>query len=137
MRWSALRRDLQSLWVEDVNFDIHQTVYTNVSRGLPRLWATLDKEVILDFWKDYQNETPRLYPCDIRKISDILRAYIDTPVERLMEPVEGDFTGITDLLRAMDRRLGKTKLLAWKKGLHPDHPAHQILDKRFKTKVSV
>ena len=142
MRWSALRRDLKKLWVEDIKADIHQTSYVVGSRSsseLPRLWFTLDKEVILDFWKDYKepvNGKIDFYPCDIRKISDTLRTYINTPVKDLMNPTEGDFTKITDLLRALDKRLGKEKLLSWMKDLHPLHPSRKILAKRFNVKES-
>lgn len=44
-------------------------------------------------------------------ISDIIRDYIDTPVSELLShKFEKDYWGITEILKAADRRLGKAKL---------------------------
>jgi hypothetical protein len=136
-RWSKLKREITKLWVESVNADIHEAVYKVGSSDVPRLYVTLNKEIIYDFWKDYKNERLGdwgVYPCDITKVSASIREYIDQPVEKLLTPIESDFTGITQILMSLDRRIGKEKLLAWEKNLHPEHPARKILDCRFPKK---
>ena len=59
------------------------------------------------------NETvEELYPyvTEISLISDIIREYIDTPLADLLShDFEADDLGITDILKASDRRIGKRR----------------------------
>lgn len=131
--WSKLQREIYKLIDSGIGFQIHCSVYRMDSRwggtDLPRYWITLGKEIIFDYPKDFldkkllerglitsctHNETVvELYPyvTEISLISDIIRAYIDTPLEGLLShDFEADDFGITDILKASDRRIGKRRL---------------------------
>lgn len=150
--WSKLKKEVTKLWIDDVNVDIHQAVYRMDSqRGstdLPRYFVTLNKEIIFDYPKmflnytnyqtQYRGETREYtvrdtYPHinDVSELSELLRTYIDTPKEKLLNPIEKDIWGITDVCRALDKRLGKAKLESWAKTLDQNSPAHLILKARF------
>lgn len=147
--WSKLKKEVQKLWIESIKADIHQAVYRMDSQrgstNLPRYFITLDKEIIFDYpkqfldyvnYKDYRDREHTVrdtYPHinDVSEMSDLLRQYIDTPKENLLTPIEKDIWGITDVCRALDKRLGKEKLLAWAKTLDKNSPALKILRSRF------
>ncbi len=125
--WSKLKTQVMNLLCEDLKLDIHQAVYRMQSqRGssdLPRYFITLNKEIIFDYPKNFLNkENPQykvstevLYPhvTEMSVISDLLRSYINTPLEQVLKKDFQDSFGITDILKAADRRLGKEKLKAW------------------------
>ena len=107
--------------------------------SLPRYWIVLNKEIIFDYPKDFlSNLIPRggsrelrptgtstwllnsdlpvkdLYPyyTEVQDISCVIREYIDTPVNELFYKIfENDKWGLTDILKAADKRLGKNKLI--------------------------
>lgn len=107
--------------------------------SLPRYWIVLNKEIIFDYPKDFlsnliQREGSRelrptgtstwllnsdlpvkdLYPyyTEVQDISCVIREYIDTPVNELFDKIfENDKWGLTDILKAADKRLGKKKLM--------------------------
>ena len=107
--------------------------------SLPRYWIVLNKEIIFDYPKDFlSNLIPRegsrelrttgtstwllnsdltvkdLYPyyTEVQNISCVIREYIDTPVNELFDKIfENDKWGLTDILKAADKRLGKNKLI--------------------------
>lgn len=107
--------------------------------SLPRYWIVLNKEIIFDYPKDFlSNLIPRegsrelrttgtstwllnsdltvkdLYPyyTEVQDISCVIREYIDTPVNELFgKTFENDKWGLTDILKAADKRLGKNKLI--------------------------
>lgn len=132
-RWSKLQSEIYNLMDEGINLQIHCSVYRmNSQRGsvdLPRYWITLDKEIIFDYPKQFLNHklsdynrvgegsegqtVEHIYPytTDIGQISDIIREYIDTPLESLLSnDFKHDNWGLTDILKAADRRIGKKKL---------------------------
>ena len=132
-RWSKLQREIYDLIDSEINLQIHCSVYRMESqRGstdMPRYWITLGKEIIFDYPKQFLNEKlsdygrkkPRpayqtveyMYPyeTDIDTISNIIRDYINTPVTSLLPfDFEFDNWGLTDILKAADRRIGKKKL---------------------------
>ena len=133
-RWSKLQREIYDLLDDSIIIQIHCGIYRmNSQQGntnLPRYWITLDKEIIFDYPKqflekklsDYGRSRPRpdyqtvknMYPyvTDIGTISDIIRNYIDTPPTVLLtEKFEHDEWGMTDILKAADRRIGKKRLM--------------------------
>ena len=135
-RWSKLQKEIYNLLDDSINIQIHCGVYRMKSqRGstdLPRYWITLEKDIIFDYPKqflnqklsDYGRSRPRpeyqtveyMYPytTDISTISNIIRDYIDTPLLSLPScRFEHDEWGITDILKAADRRIGKNKLLEY------------------------
>jgi hypothetical protein len=85
------------------------------STDLPRYWITFQKEIIWDYPKDFMtDELIQIYPygSDISAISDVIREYIDTPKELLFEKAfENDKWGLTDILKSVDRRIGKRRLV--------------------------
>ena len=102
--------------------------------SIPRFYLKLDKEIIWDFPKDFEiKEIPYGYWADNNNISDLVRDYIDTPLEKLLdhkfELENNSFTiqnsksnllenydidyKLTELFKTSDRRLGKEKLLKW------------------------
>ena len=130
--WSKLQREIYKLIDSRIGIQIHCSVYRMDSRwggtDLPRYWITLGKEIIFDYPKDFldkklpergliiscsHNETVgELYPyvTEISLISDIIREYIDTPLADLLSlDFEADDLGITDILKASDRRIGKRR----------------------------
>lgn len=93
------------------------------STSLPRYWITLDKEIIWDYPKDfvteggiiknYGGEVSRYYPylTDVYDISNLIREYIDTPKEQLLnKQFIHDKWGLINILRAADRRVGARRL---------------------------
>lgn len=113
-RWSKLQREIYTLIDESINMQIHCSIYRMDSQygstDLPRYWITLGKEIIFDYPKQFNHE---LYPyiTEVSCISNIIREYIDTPLERLLDyQFENDKWGLTDILKAADRRIGKKRL---------------------------
>lgn len=116
--WSKLQKSLYSIISDKLNFQIHCSVYRMKSqRGttdLPRYFITIDKEIIFDYPKQFLNrEEIKNYPyeTEISDISMCIREYIDCPVALLPEKkFENDLWGITEILKAADKRIGKEKL---------------------------
>ena len=131
-RFSKLKKRIESLFAPDIGLELHCTVYRRKTDRtvlkLPRLWITLDKVIIFDFVKDhkeskvshlvhYIDHTSATVDCpivheDIIFITELIQEYIDTPAEILFDH---DFTndryGLTEILRAGDRRIGKKRLM--------------------------
>lgn len=122
------------------------------SSSIPRFYLKLDKEIIWDFPKDFEVKEIQFYQwMDDNKISQLVRAYVDTPVAELLEKEfeiekpsfianfkDKDSTEVnidyklTELFKAADRRLGKEKLFKWaKKKDNPNPKVCLILKKRF------
>ena len=135
-RWSKLQKEIYNLLDDSIDIQIHCGVYRMNSQlgstDLPRYWITLEKDIIFDYPKqfldnklsDYGRSRPRpayqtvenMYPyiTDIGTISNIIRDYIDTPISSLLYcQFEYDEWGITDILKAADRRIGKNRLLEY------------------------
>lgn len=105
----------------DIEFQIHAALYEmNSNDGhhgnkLPRYFITIGKEIVFDYPKDFDTTEKygyNSYPwdTDMGDISDLIEAYIERPVEKLMLPFEDDKWGLTDILRSCDRRIGKRRL---------------------------
>ena len=120
-RWSKLQSRLYNLMDESIDFQIHCAVYEmNSNDGyhgskLPRYFITIDKEIVFDYPKDFDTSEKygfNSYPwdTDISAISDIIEEYIQCPDTELMNRLEKDKWGITDILRVCDRRIGKRRL---------------------------
>ena len=116
--WSKLQKSLYLIVSDKVDFQIHCSVYRmNSQRGstdLPRYWITIEKEIVFDYPKQFINDKANKnypYETQISDISDCIREYIDCPVNLLLEKnFENDLWGLTDILKAVDKRLGKEKL---------------------------
>ena len=57
MRWSKLQSEIYKIMDEEINLQIHCSVYPMNSRygstNLPRYWITLDKEILFDYPKQF------------------------------------------------------------------------------------
>lgn len=116
-RWSRLQKQIYNLLLPELELQIHCAAYPMRSqRGstdLGRYWITLGREIIWDYPKDFAG-AKRKYPytTDIAAISELLREYVDTPVDGLLRKrFEEDRWGLTAILKAADRRLGRDKLV--------------------------
>lgn len=135
--WSKLQKSLYNLVTDKINFQMHCSVYRmNSGRGsvnLPRYWITIDKKIIFDYPKqfvgDLQTENYP-YETEISNISKCIRDYIDCSVNLLpYAKFERDKWGITDIFKAVDKRLGKEKLKAYFSSC--SEQINEILVKRF------
>ena len=133
-RFSKLKKRIESLFSPDANLKVRCTCYGYIGWGgyreLPRLWITLNKEIIFDFLKDFkdlripdpnawsQEHREIGYPVlhyDIMFVNDLIQEYIETPVDILFDhDFIYDHYGLTDILKAADRRIGKNRLLVLK-----------------------
>lgn len=103
------------------------------STDLPRYWITIGKEIVFDYPKQFINaQENKNYPYEtqISNISDCIREYIDCPISMLPEKeFKNDLWGLTDILKAVDKRLGKERLNAY---FSSDNSiAKEILNQRF------
>lgn len=143
-----MQKRLYDLISSDIDLQIHCGVYRMQSEfgrtDLPRYWITLDKEIIWDYPKMLVNQ-PQLgkaplkwypYGTDISDVSMLLREYIDTSIEHLLEKeFVNDHWGLTNILKAADRRVGCRRLHLLKKKIG-NKAARKVLMKRMKTDVT-
>ncbi len=147
-RWSKLQKQLYALRAPEINLQIHCALYRMQSQhgstALPRYWITLDKEIIWDYPKECgappssARATPDPYPyqTDIADISDLLRAYLDTPKDILLHRhFENDHWGLIDILRAADRRFGTRRLNELQR-MSNSKAARKILQQRCEQRKS-
>jgi len=135
--WSKLQKSLYLIVSDTVDFQIHCSIYRmNSQRGgtdLPRYWITIDKDIVFDYPKQFMSaDQNKNYPYEtqISDISDCIREYIDCPVHLLPEKkFENDMWGLTDILKAVDKRLGKERLKNY--FVSGNSTIDEILNKRF------
>lgn len=141
-RWSKLQKQIHNLVDPDISLKVLCTNVTGASGNGPlnRLGifqVRLDKSVIWNFPKAFV--TPdTVYPdggdcfsVSVSHINDLIRNYLDTPKDALPEKTfDNDLFGITDILKAADRRLGRRRLLTWFSDTAGD-AVTAILEKRF------
>lgn len=128
-RWSSLQRELYNVIDNRINFQIHLSKYRMDSQygstDLPRYWITLGDEIIFDYPKQFVDASTagnciknlsgrkQWYPygTDISDISDLIREYIDTPKDIIFHKhFENDHWGLTNILKAADKRIGIRRL---------------------------
>ncbi len=120
------------------------------STSIPRFCVKMGKEVIWDVPKDFKITESYIHAWSgDNKISELVRDYIDTPIEKLLatefenEKVFFDYTnhpkcketldinyGLTEIFKAADRRIGKAKLVEWAKKIN-NPTVNLIIEKRF------
>ena len=135
--WSKLQKSLYLIVSDKVDFQIHCSIYRMKSQrgntNLPRYWITIDNEIIFDYPKQFMNNKENQnypYETQISDISECIREYIDCPVNFLLEKnFENDLWGLTDILKAVDKRFGKEKLTAH--FTESNTVIKSILNKRF------
>ena len=117
-RWSKLQKQIYNLIDSRLDFQLHCRSYRmNSQRGsteLPRYWIQIGGEMIWDYPRQFSSGlTYYPYQNDISAISDLLREYIDMPIVRLLDArFENDRWGLTDILKACDRRISPNRLEA-------------------------
>lgn len=114
-RWSKLQKQIYLIIDDKIDLQIHCSVYRmNSQQGsvdLPRYWITLNKEIIFDYPKIATSKEAYPYITDISNISNLFREYLDTPKNQILtKNFTADKYGITDLLKAADKRHGVEKL---------------------------
>lgn len=135
--WSKLQRALYLIVADEAALQIHCARYRMKSqRGstdLPRYWITVGGEIVFDYPRQFIHaEENENYPYEtqISDISALIREYIDTPLSDLPEKrFDRDAWGLTDILKAADRRLGKERLRRY--FLPENAVAEKILRLRF------
>ena len=148
-RWSKLQKRLYLLFADDIDIQLHMSVYRMQSAygstDLPRYWITLGKDIIFDYPSDFMAKDEngvsfvrdlegksKYYPysSDISDISEFFREYIDTPADELLDKhFDCDRWGLADILKAADRRIGRERLGIL--GERTDNTAaHKIIAKR-------
>lgn len=147
-QWSKLQKRLSDLISPELGLQIHCGVYRMQSQhgstDLPRYWITFGKEIIWDYPKMLIGQ-PQLgdvplewypYDTDISTISDLIREYIDTPSEDLLEKeFVNDRWGLTNILKAADRRFGRRRLQLLKRRIG-NKAARKVLLKRMQVGVN-
>lgn len=134
--WSKLQREIYKLFDDKLPLQIHCRAYRmensiSSSPQIPRYWVTLGKDIIFDFPKNGTLQEKHQMYIHIPNISETIREYIDSPLDGLLQKeFTKDNFGISNILKAADRRLGKAKLLDWGKNQSPEVQA--ILNFRFK-----
>jgi len=124
--WSKLQRRIYQLICPKLDLQIQCVAYPispRSSTNLPRHWITLGKEIIWDYPKNFISkrqfysegrEITKKVVYDewsIPDISALIRDYIDTPKDVLLDKVfSNDRWGLTEILKAADRRIGKERL---------------------------
>lgn len=123
IRWGKLQKEFYLIRNEGLDLQLHCRVYRMASQrgsaNIPRYWITLNGETIWDYPKDFVNNKDGLetdlanypYMTYVPAISALIREYIDTPKEELLNKhFETDHWGLIDLLRASDKRIGIRRL---------------------------
>lgn len=150
-RWSKLQKELYLIIDPKIDFQIHCVVYPmrshRATSPCPRYWITIGKEVIFDYPKDFVDKNGKVahhydhisqeadypYYCDASFISNLIRDYIDTPVSEVStRRFENDYWGLTDILRAADKRIGQRRLDTLRNSIK-NPSAQKILELRIKT----
>ena len=142
-RWSKLQSKLYEIIDPKVDFQIHCALYEmNSNCGwhgekLPRYWITIGKDIIYDYPKMFdtlKGYRSTCYPwmTDIVNISDSIEEYINSSKDRIMYEYPNDRTGITNILRVCDRRVGKRRLRALLE-IEENVVLKEIIEKRLRS----
>ena len=122
-RFSKLKKQIDGLFDPVLNMEFCCSSYPMRSktgyatRSLPRFYIKLDGKITWDFPKDFDVENMQHGWISRNGISDLVREYIDTPVDELLHK---EFsvgyadhkvaTSLTDIFKMADRRFGKKKV---------------------------
>jgi len=140
-RWSKLKSRVEALLLEELDLHIHCSEIRGGwdHKGFVELGTftvRLGKSVIWDFPKQFVTvwtvypDGGNHYSYSVSDINGLLREYVDTPRSELPEKVfERDYFGITDILKAADRRISIARLNAHFASLERPH-AVPVLESR-------
>ena len=148
--FSKLKKIINGLFDENLKMDFCCTAYPMraqyANNHTPRFYVKMGKEIIWDFPKDFTTEKTPLeswFYRDSNGISELVRDYIDTPVDKLwrkkfkndtwectyQETVKVNYR-LAEIFIAADRRLGREALLKWAESRR-NPVVDAILMKRF------
>ncbi|BBM00246.1 hypothetical protein [Microbulbifer sp. GL-2] len=126
--WSKLQKEFYLLRAEGLKLQLQCRSYRMDSQmgstNCPRYWITLGKDIIWDYPKYFvgkphpERKPSEWYPygTDIPDISNLIREYIDTFKDEIMNKVfENDYWGLVNILLAADKRIGTRCLSELKK----------------------
>ena len=160
--WSKLKSCVEGLFAPGLSLAIHCTVFAKTTKAFtfdkPRHWVMLGHghagRIIWDFPGPFLRPAPGKPPRTTRgppldywedgygwsgkrpsEPSGLLRDYLDRPRDRLLEPFEDPWE-LAAILRAADRRLGRSCLLDWADTLDAEHPAPEVIRARFELRAS-
>ena len=146
-RFSKLKKRIESLFAPDLDLKVYCTVSsyntTHWAWDNPRFWIVLNDEVIFDWLKDfkdvrfpdpvYRGGRPVFYS-NIMYVNNMIEEYIDTPTNKLFDHVlHEDCYGLSDILKAADRRIGKQRLI-FMRDRTGNESAKKIIDMRLSNK---
>ena len=123
-RWSKLKKLIEDLFAPGLPLQIHCTVIRttlhnegSLAEVLGVFTICLGKEVIWNFPRQFVNEETvyadggNQYSFGVRDLNELLRDYLDTPRgELLKKKFPRDYFGMTNILKAADRRVGVDRL---------------------------
>ena len=159
-RWSKIQARIYQLFDPKLKLQIHCAAfregcdYGQLYAG--RYWVTLDQQNIWDFPKQFLNpstswnkenlSTTHLIEIDgvmhgciysVSDISALIREYLDTPLVNLLnKKFENDKFGLTEILKAADRRIGKKKLCGYFENSNSVNGV-EIIQKRWLTNNNI
>lgn len=133
MRWSRLKKLVSSLFDPSLDLTVRCTRYRCVSIGVGRYWLTLNGEIIWDIPKDCtipREKNP--YSGVASSITIVLKQYLQSDrLDILTYRNELDHWGLSNILRAADRRIGRKTLEKLREqDLIP--AAQRIIDERLR-----
>ena len=123
-RWSKLKKLIEDLFASGLPLQIHCTAIRttpdnegSLAEVLGVFKVCLAKNVIWNFPRQFVNEETvypdggNQYSFGVRDLNELLRDYLDTPKNALLKKeFSRDFFGLTNILKAADRRLGLERL---------------------------
>jgi len=146
--FSKLKKQIESLFDSNLKMTFNCISYAaGHYNAIPRFYVRIGKETIWDFPKDFDaKDLDFHWWSNNLTINDLVREYIDTPVDKLLSTVFKNETAkitnyddysviefnlnLSPLFIAADRRLGKEKLIVWAAGIDNQN-VNMILDLRF------
>lgn len=153
-RWSKLKKQIESLFVPELNVQFNCNSFPiRGQRGhrnsIPRFYLQMGKQILWDFPKGFEiKELHFGWWADNNNVSALIREYIDTPFDMLLETkfksetlnvhsaykqLEKDYVinyRLTELFIGADRRIGKEKLLEFAKQKR-NTMLDKLIEKRF------
>jgi hypothetical protein len=145
-RWSKLQKQVERLFAQKLSLRIQCTEIRTTSKNegalaevLGVFTVRLGKEEIWSFPKqfiDYWTEYPdggNQYSFGVSDINIILREYLDTPKDELLEKeFKRDYFGITNILKAADRRIGLKRIVR-----HFEHSDQAFVQKVIEARIAL
>ena len=148
-RFSKLKKRIESLFHPDLDLKVYCNTYYKggcfICKSHPRFWIVFNKEIIFDFIKDFmdlripdpenkfmwESGGRHVYYQDISNINCMVAKYIEVPKDKIFDHAfPDDYFGLTDILKAADRRIGKKRLLILRNKTQSES-AKKVIEARF------